>query len=207
MDKIVEILEKTYPDAHIALDFKTPFQLLVSVILSAQCTDVRVNLVTPRLFERFPDAKNMAEAPVEELEDLVRSTGFFRNKAKNIKAASRMITDQFGGELPCTMKEMLKLPGVARKTANIVLTQAFGVVEGIAVDTHVKRLSSRLGFSTEKTPEKIEKDLMELIPFEKWGKISYILIEHGRKVCNARRPMCGECRVREYCPSADESLG
>ncbi len=198
--KILEILKASYPKAHIALKYNDPFQLLVSVILSAQCTDVRVNEVTPILFSRFPDVKSIAEADIEELETIIRPTGFFRNKSKNIKNAARMILNRFKGQIPRTMKEMLELPGVARKTANIVLYNAHGVVAGIAVDTHVKRLSQRLGITKEKDPVKIEKDLMKVVPEEDWGIISYVLIEHGRAICRARKPLCDKCPVLELCP-------
>ena len=201
-DEIIRVLEKTYKGARVALDFDSPFQLLVAVMLSAQCTDKRVNMVTPVLFSRYPDAAAMAGAPLEELEDLIRSTGFFRNKAKNIKEASRMIVEEFGGELPDTMEGMLKLPGVARKTANIVLYNAYGKITGIAVDTHVKRLSNRLGFSRESNPDKIEKDLMKLVSKDKWGDFSYVLIEHGRTICKAKKPLCNHCPVKDLCPSA-----
>uniref|UniRef100_UPI004049504C endonuclease III n=1 Tax=Dissulfurimicrobium sp. TaxID=2022436 RepID=UPI004049504C len=198
----LEILKNQYKDAKIALKYKNPFELLVSVILSAQCTDIKVNEVTPILFNRFPDIKTMAEAPIEELESIIRPTGFFRNKAKNIKEAARRIIEDYNGRLPDTMEEMIKLPGVARKTANIVLYNVYGVVSGIAVDTHVKRLSIRLGITREKDPVKIEKDLMELIPPKDWGTISYVLIEHGRNICNAKKPLCAQCPVRGLCPSA-----
>ena len=161
---VIEILESTYRDPRIALKSANPFQLLVSVILSAQCTDVRVNQVTPVLFERFPDVRSMSEAPIEELEELIRTTGFFRNKAKNIRAASRIIVERFEGELPRTMEEMVTIPGVGRKTANIVLYNAYGVIAGIAVDTHVKRLAKRLGMTLEDNPIKIERDLMAIVP-------------------------------------------
>ncbi|MGQ9744901.1 MAG: endonuclease III [Dissulfurimicrobium sp.] len=198
----LEILKNQYKGAKIALKYKNPFELLVSVILSAQCTDIKVNEVTPILFNRFPDIKTMAEAPIEELESIIRPTGFFRNKAKNIKEAARRIIEDYNGRLPDTMEEMIKLPGVARKTANIVLYNVYGVVSGIAVDTHVKRLSIRLGITREKDPVKIEKDLMELIPPKDWGTISYVLIEHGRNICNAKKPLCAQCPVRGLCPSA-----
>ena len=203
--KIIGILKEMYPNAHIALRFKNPFQLLVSVILSAQCTDERVNQVTAVLFSKYPDAQSMAEAPIEELEQLVRPTGFFRNKARNIKEAARMIVERYGGRVPDTMEELLSLPGVARKTANIVLYQAYGKVEGIAVDTHVKRLARRLGMTREENPVKIERDLMEVVPRQDWGPITYMLIEHGRRVCKARKPACDICRLRELCPSAKGS--
>ncbi len=204
--KILEILKKTYPEAHIALKYNDPFQLLVSVILSAQCTDVKVNEVTPVLFRRFPDIKGIAKADPAELEAIIRPTGFFRNKAKNIKNSAKMILEKFNGQIPRTMEEMLELPGVARKTANIVLYNAHGVVAGIAVDTHVKRLSRRLGITTEKNPVKIEKDLMKAIPREDWGTISYVFIEHGRAICKARRPLCDKCPVLDLCPYAQDTL-
>ena len=206
MAEALEILEAEYPDAYIALHYDDPFQLLVAVILSAQCTDVRVNKVTPALLREIPDAYHMAEAPVEKIEELIRSTGFFRNKAKNIKAAARMIIEKFNGKVPNTMEDMLKLPGVARKTANVVLYNAYGVIEGIAVDTHVKRLSKRLGMTKHDDPVKIEKDLMEIVDREKWGQVTYLLIEHGRNVCKARKPQCGRCVVQKLCPSAKEFL-
>jgi endonuclease-3 len=203
---VIEILEATYGGARIALKSANPFQLLVSVILSAQCTDVRVNQVTPVLFERFPDIRSMSEAPIEELEELIRSTGFFRNKAKNIKAASRIIVERFKGELPRTMEEMVTIPGVGRKTANIVLYNAYGVIAGIAVDTHVKRLAKRLGMTLEDNPIKIERDLMAIVPKKDWGEITYVLINHGRQICKARKPNCRECPVRSVCPSVKQFI-
>jgi endonuclease-3 len=202
IERALEILKNQYKGAKIALKYKNPFELLVSVILSAQCTDIKVNEVTPILFSRFPSIKTMAEAPIEELESIIRPTGFFRNKAKNIKEAARRIIEDYNGRLPDTMEEMIKLPGVARKTANIVLYNVYGIVSGIAVDTHVKRLSMRLGITREKDPVKIEKDLMELIPQKDWGTISYVLIEHGRNICDAKKPLCAQCPVRGLCPSA-----
>ena len=201
---VIEILESTYRDPRIALKSANPFQLLVSVILSAQCTDVRVNQVTPVLFERFPDVRSMSEAPIEELEELIRTTGFFRNKAKNIKAASRIIVERFKGKLPRTMEEMVTIPGVGRKTANIVLYNAYGVIAGIAVDTHVKRLAKRLGMTLEDNPIKIERDLMAIVPKKDWGEITYVLINHGRQICKARKPNCRECPVRDVCPSVKQ---
>jgi endonuclease-3 len=202
INKALGILKETYPGARIALDFRSPFEMLVAVILSAQCTDERVNKVTPVLFRRLPDVKAMADVALEELEEIVRPTGFFRNKAKNIKNAARIIRERFGGEVPRTMEALLELPGVARKTANIVLYSAYGVIAGIAVDTHVKRVSMRLGFTEHDDPVKIEQDLMKLVPREDWGLISYVFIDHGRRICPARRPRCAECPVRELCPSA-----
>ena len=204
LNKVLEILEATYPDARTALKSENPFQLLVSVILSAQCTDVRVNQVTPALFARFPDVGSMSQAPIEDLEEIIRPTGFFRNKAKNIKAAARLITEHFGGEIPKTMDEMITLPGVARKTANVVLHNAYGIIAGIAVDTHVKRLAKRLGMSRENNPVKIERDLMAIVPKKDWGRISYILINHGRQICTAVKPGCVKCPAQDLCPSAGE---
>ncbi len=197
---IIERLEKEYGKAHIALEYNDPFQLLVAVILSAQCTDVRVNMITPVLFERFPGPEEMAKADVKEIEEIIRSCGFFRNKAKNIKAAAEMIMERFGGKVPDNMQDLLKLPGVARKTANVVLFNAYGVIEGIAVDTHVKRLAKRLGLTRETDPVKIERDLMKKIPKKLWGRITYLLIDHGRKVCKARKPQCETCILNDLCP-------
>ncbi len=199
ISKILDILNKEYPDAKIALNFKNPYELLVAVVLSAQCTDVRVNKVTPEVFKRFPDPKSLAKADVKEIEDLIRSTGFFRNKAKNLKNACKIIVEKYDGKVPDTMKELLELPGVARKSANIILYNAYNKVEGIPVDTHVKRLSARLGLSKEKDPVKIEKDLMKIVPQSQWGKISYRLIEHGRKICTARKPKCEKCPLFDLC--------
>ena len=203
---VIEILEATYRDAHVALKSTNPFQLLVSVILSSQCTDVRVNQVTPVLFGRFSDVRSMSEAPIKELEELIRPAGFFRNKAKNIKAASRIILERFEGEIPRTMEEMTTIPGVGRKTANIVLYNAFGVIAGIAVDTHVKRLAKRLGMTREDNPIKIERDLMAIVPKKDWGKITYVLINHGRQVCKARKPGCCKCHVQNICPSVEQFI-
>jgi endonuclease-3 len=203
---VIEILEATYRDAHVALKSTNPFQLLVSVILSSQCTDVRVNQVTPVLFGRFFDVRSMSEAPIKELEELIRPAGFFRNKAKNIKAASRIILERFEGEIPRTMEEMTTIPGVGRKTANIVLYNAFGVIAGIAVDTHVKRLAKRLGMTREDNPIKIERDLMAIVPKKDWGKITYVLINHGRQVCKARKPGCCKCHVQNICPSVEQFI-
>lgn len=200
ISRIIEILKREYGDAHVALRYENPFQLLVAVILSAQCTDVQVNKVTPKLFERFPTPEAMAEADIKEIEELIRSTGFYRNKAKNIKKAAEIIVEKFGGRVPDTMEELITLPGVARKTANIVLYNAFGKMDGIAVDTHVKRLAKRLGLTKEDNPVKIERDLMKIVPKELWGPISYMLIEHGRRICKARKPDCENCPLKELCP-------
>ncbi len=199
IQKILDILKREYPVARIALRFVNPYELMVSVVLSAQCTDVRVNKVTPALFKKYPDIKSMADAKLEDLEDLIRSTGFFRNKAKNLKNACKMIMERFDGKVPDTMEELLELPGIARKSANIILYVAYGIVSGIPVDTHVKRLSNRLGFTKETNPVKIERDLMALFPREEWGDLSYRLIDHGRKTCKARRPACDNCPLYDYC--------
>ncbi len=199
--EIIKRLEKEYGKAKTALKFNNPFELLVAVVLSAQCTDDRVNKITPELFKHFPTPAKMAEAKLEDIEELVRSCSFYRNKAKNIHAASKMIVEEFGGEVPDTMEELIKLPGVARKTANVVLYNAFGKNEGIAVDTHVKRLVKRLGLSDKADPVKIEKDLMAIVPQEYWGPFTYLLIEHGRKVCKAKKPNCEACVLKDLCPS------
>lgn len=199
-------LKRFYPDATCSLDYETPMQLLVATILSAQCTDVRVNMVTPELFRRFPDAAAMAGAEVSEIEALVRSTGFYRNKAKNIQAACRMIMTEFGGEVPQVMEDLLKLPGVARKTANVVLANAFGINMGVTVDTHVKRLSYRLGLTKHTDPIRVERDLMKLLPQPDWENWSIRLIYHGRAVCMARKPQCDRCELADLCPSASLPL-
>ncbi|WP_225906782.1 endonuclease III [Thermoleptolyngbya sp. PKUAC-SCTB121] len=201
--EILERLRRLYPDATCSLDYETPVQLLVATILSAQCTDERVNKVTPELFRRFPDAASMASADLAELEELVRSTGFYRNKAKNIQGACRKIVTDFGGQVPQTMEELLTLPGVARKTGNVVLAHAFGINAGVTVDTHVKRLSQRLGLTTHTEPVQIERDLMKLLPQPDWENWSIRLIYHGRAVCNARNPACDRCQLVDLCPSAD----
>lgn len=203
--EILVRLKRLYPDATCSLDYETPVQLLVATILSAQCTDERVNMVTPELFRRFPTAEAMASAPSEEIEELVRSTGFYRNKAKNIQGACRMIVSQFGGEVPKRMEELLTLPGVARKTANVVLAHAFGINAGVTVDTHVKRLTNRLGLTEHEDPVKIERDLMKLLPQPDWENWSIRLIYHGRQVCNARNPACDRCELADLCPSVDLS--
>lgn len=200
--KVYDLLAEEYPDAHCELDFENPFQLAVSTILSAQTTDERVNMVTPELFERYPDAEALASAQQEDVEEIIRSTGFFRNKAKNIIGFARGLMADHGGEVPSTMDELSALPGVGRKTANVILGNAFGVDEGVVVDTHVKRLSRLLGFTREKTPEKVERDLMELFPSERWTMLSHLLIWHGRRICIARRPQCTDCVVSHLCPSS-----
>ena len=200
--EVLARLKRLYPDATCSLAYETPVQLLVATILSAQCTDERVNLVTPALFARFPDARAMAEADLSELETLVRSTGFYRNKAKNIQGACRKIVTDFGGEVPQTMAELTSLPGAARKTANVVLAHAFGINAGVTVDTHVKRLTNRLGFTKHSDPKKTEQDLMKLIPQADWENWSIRLIYHGRAVCNARKPACDRCELADLCAAA-----
>jgi len=200
--KIIELLEKEYPKVKTSLHYKSPLEILVATILSAQCTDKRVNIVTPLLFKKYKTAKDYANADLAELEQDIRSTGFYRNKAKNLKNASIMIVEQFDSQVPQTMEEILELPGVARKTANIVLSNAYGVIVGIAVDTHVRRLSKRLGLTENTNPDKIEKDLMLIVPKSHWKSISNLLISHGRAVCDARKPKCRICCLNKICPSA-----
>lgn len=200
--RIYELLEGEYPEAQTALEHANPFELAVATILSAQCTDERVNMVTPVLFRRFPDAPALAGASLDELEAIIHSTGFFRNKAKSLVGMARAVVGDHGGELPRSLVELTKLPGIGRKTANVILGNAFGVDEGVVVDTHVKRLSGRLGFSKEVTPEKIETDLMVVFPRERWTPLSHLLIFHGRQVCVARKPRCRECVVAALCPSS-----
>lgn len=203
--EILVRLKHLYPDATCSLDYETPVQLLVATVLSAQCTDERVNMVTPELFRRFPTAEAMAIADLAEIESLVKSTGFYRNKAKNIQAACRRIVEHYGGQVPQTMEELLTLPGVARKTANVVLAHAFGINAGVTVDTHVKRLTNRLGLTKHDEPIKIERDLMALLPQPDWENWSIRLIYHGRAVCMARNPACDRCQLADLCPSVGVS--
>ena len=195
-------LTTLYPDAHCELDFQSPLQLLVATILSAQCTDKRVNMVTPALFAAYPTAQALAEAPIEHLEELVKTTGFFRMKAKNVQGMARALVERHGGEVPADMEALVRLPGVGRKTANVVLGNAFGINHGVVVDTHVGRLATRLGLTTETDPVKVEEALMPLFPQPSWTMLSHLLIFHGRRVCDAKRPRCGECALAEICPSA-----
>lgn len=199
---VVRRLTRLYPDAHCELNYRSPYELLVATILSAQCTDDRVNQVTPALFERFPSARELADANPDELEDMIRSTGFFRNKTRSLLGMAKVLVEQHGGEVPSTMEELRVLPGVGRKTANVVLGNAFGINEGVTVDTHVARLSHLLGLTRETDPVKIEQDLMGQVPRKGWTMFSHLLIWHGRRVCIARRPKCGECVLNEICPSA-----
>lgn len=204
--EILQRLKQLYPDATCSLNYASPVQLLVATILSAQCTDERVNLVTPELFRRFPDAPSLAAAELEELESLVRSTGFYRNKSKNLQGACQRIVTEFQGIVPQTMAELLTLPGVARKTANVVLAHAYGINAGVTVDTHVKRLSGRLGLTKHTEPVAIEQDLMKLLPQVDWENWSIRLIYHGRAVCQARKPKCLDCALVDLCPSSSGNL-
>lgn len=199
---IIRRLRKAYPDAHCALNHTTPFELLIATILSAQCTDARVNIVTADLFRKYRGPADYLRVTQRELEKDIHSTGFFRNKAKNIQAACKRIIEEYGGEVPQTMDDLLTLGGVARKTANVVLGNAFGIASGVVVDTHVSRISQLLGLTKNKTPEKIERDLQELIPKKDWVMFPHWMIHHGRAICVARRPKCGECVLSEFCPSA-----
>lgn len=201
IDKILPLLKKEYPKAKIALNFSNPLEILVATVLSAQCTDERVNMVTKSLFKKYRKVQDYAKANLKTFEQEIRSTGFYRNKAKNIISATQKIVKDFNSKLPDSMDKLLQLPGVARKTANIVLFNGFGKVEGIAVDTHVRRLSQRLGLTKNQDPEKIEQDLMKLLDRKEWGKFSYLLIDHGRKICDAKKPKCLECILQKLCPS------
>ena len=199
--RILARLKAEYPDAHCALDHRTPYELLAATILSAQCTDVRVNMVTPALFAKYPTARDLAAARPEDVEDLIRSTGFFRNKTKSLIGMATAVAEHHGGEVPRDMDQLRVLPGVGRKTANVVLGNAFGQNDGVVVDTHVTRLSGLLELTRQKDPEKIERDLMVLIPREDWTRVSHLLIYHGRQVCIARRPQCQGCVLAKLCPS------
>jgi endonuclease-3 len=195
-------LRKEYPDAHCELGHETPLQLLVATILSAQCTDKRVNLVTPEVFRKFPNATALAEANPDELEALIRSTGFFRNKTKSLLGMARALTERHGGEVPASMDDLTRLPGVGRKTANVILGNAFEINEGFVVDTHVGRLALRLGLTRETDPVKVEKRLMKLFPRDAWALLAHLLIFHGRRVCGARSPRCEQCVLSDICPSS-----
>ncbi len=199
--EVISILKDKYPHSRTALQYETPFEILVATILSAQSTDKKVNEITPVLFETYPAPAELAAAPAGKIEDIIRPTGFFRNKTKSIQGVARKITNEYGGDTPDTMEELLTLPGVARKTANIVLSSAFNKAAGIAVDTHVKRLSQRLGFTQEKNPDKIEQDLMEIAPKKNWLHFNYMLVNFGRDICQAKKPLCRECPLAHLCPS------
>jgi endonuclease-3 len=200
--KIIELLEKDYTTAKTALHYSKPLEMLIATILSAQCTDKRVNIVTKSLFKKYRTAEDYANADLAELEADIKSTGFYRNKAKNIKNTGRLLVEKYDSQVPRTMEELLGLPGVARKTANIVLSNAYGIIEGIAVDTHVRRLAQRLGLTENSDPNKIEADLMRNVPKSQWKRITDLLIFHGRNVCTARKPRCSSCSLNRICPSA-----
>ena len=204
---ILDALRGAYPDVVCALHHRNVWELTVATILSAQCTDIRVNLVTPKLFKTFPTPKAMAAASLPELEELIRTTGFFRNKAKSIQGAARVVTEKFGGKVPETMEEILTLPGVARKTGNVVLGSWYGIAVGVVVDTHVMRLSRRLELTKQTVPEKVEQDLMEIIPQDRWIAFSHELIHHGRQICLARKPKCVDCTLEKLCNSVDKTWG
>ena len=200
--KIIRLLKRAYPDAKCSLNHSNAFELLIATILSAQCTDERVNIVTADLFRKYRKPGDYLKVSNRELEKDIRTTGFFRNKTRSIQGTARLLTEQYDGEVPNSMAELLELPGVARKTANVVMGNAFGIASGVVVDTHVTRLSHRLGLSQEKTAEKIENDLIELVPKKDWVIFSHLLIAHGRKVCRARSPACDQCVVEKLCPSS-----
>lgn len=199
---IYEILRESYPDAHCALDYRNPYELAVATILSAQCTDERVNLVTPALFRRYPTPQHLAGADQEEVETLIHSTGFFRNKARNLIGMAQSVVESHDGELPKTMEELVHLPGIGRKTANVILGNAYGLNEGVVVDTHVSRLTQRMGLTGRTDPVRIEKELTEIFPRESWTLLSHLLISHGRAICTARKPRCAECPLSHLCPSS-----
>ena len=198
---IIAKLKRYYPDAHCALDHSNPLELLLATILSAQCTDERVNLVTKELFNRYRSVQEYAAAPLEDIEDIIRPTGFFRAKAKSLKGTAQRLVTDFGGEVPCEMDSLTSLPGVGRKTANVVLGNAFDIASGVVVDTHVKRISFRLGLTAAKTPEKVEEDLLPLVPKKDWIQFSHWLIFHGRQICKARNPQCERCVLEGLCPT------
>ena len=200
--KVMELLEKEHSDAKIALHYTNPLELLVATILSAQCTDERVNMVAKALFKKYTESEDYANADLKELEQDIKSTGFYRNKAKNIKKCCQLLVEKYNSQVPRTMTELLELPGVARKTANIVLSNSYGIIEGVAVDTHVRRLAQRLGLTESEDPAKIEADLMSLVPRDKWMRITDLLVFHGRRVCIAKKPKCDACVLNKICPSA-----
>jgi endonuclease-3 len=200
--EVIDRLRLAYPDAHCALNYDTPIQLLVATILSAQCTDERVNLTTPALFARFPTAEALAGADQSDMEELVRPTGFYRQKARYIRESAHLVLHEYGGEVPRAMDDLLRLPGVARKTANVVRGEVYGLADGVTVDTHIKRLSGRLGFTAETDPVKVERDLMAIIPRESWIEIAHLLIWHGRQICKARKPDCPTCPLNDICPAS-----
>ena len=200
--KIIRLLKRAYPDATCSLNHRNAFELLIATILSAQCTDARVNIVTQDLFRKYRKPEDYLKVSAKELERDIRTTGFFRNKTKSIQGTAKVLTEQYGGEVPSTIEELLELPGVARKTANVVMGNAFGISSGVVVDTHVTRLSHRLGLSTQKTAEKIEQDLIAIVPKKDWVIFPHLMIAHGRAICKARNPLCAECVVEKLCPSS-----
>lgn len=204
--KFMKVLKETYPDAKCSLDFNTPFELLIAVILSAQCTDERVNKTTPSIFAVYSTPEDFANSDIENLEKLIHPCGFYKNKAKNIKACSKILVDKYNSKIPDTMEELILLPGVGRKTANVVLLNAFGISEGIAIDTHAKRISNRIGFSSETDPEKIEKDLLKIFPKEYLKDINHLFVYHGRNFCSARNPKCNECTLKNFCKTFKEKI-
>ncbi|HPC30057.1 MAG TPA: endonuclease III [bacterium] len=204
LKKIFELLKKAYPDTKTALQFNTPSQLLIATVLSAQTTDTQVNKITKDLFKKFPGPKEFADAKIQDIEKSISSINFYKTKAANIKKLSEKIEKDFNGKVPDSMDKLITLPGVARKTANVVLSQAFGKNQGIVVDTHVKRVSNRLGLTKNTDPDKIEKDLMRIIPEKEWGNFSFRIIQHGRKVCKAKNPLCNECVLSKICPSYNQ---
>ena len=205
--EIIEILKKLYPDAKCSLDFKTPFQMMVAVVLSAQCTDARVNQVTPSIFAKYPEPKDFADMDITLLESLIHSCGFYKNKAKNIKAASEIIVNKYNGILPNTMEELTSLPGVGRKSANVIMLEAFNNPQGIAVDTHAKRISNRLGLSDKSDPLQIEQDLLKIYPKKYYYDVNHLLVWHGRNLCKAQKPDCSNCPLKKYCKYYKENNG
>lgn len=199
-DIILKALKTNYPDAHCALNYQTPFQLLIATILSAQCTDERVNQVTQKLFKKYPDSKSLAKAELDTIEEIIRSTGFFKNKAKSLKQSSEIIERKFQSKVPSRLEDLIQLPGVGRKTANVVLGNAYNIASGVVVDTHVFRLSRRFGWSKSKTPESVEQDLIQLFDNKEWVMLSHYLISHGRALCKARKPSCSACFLKNTCP-------
>ena len=199
---LIEILKNTYPDAKCSLDFKTPFQMVVAVMLSAQCTDERVNKTTPELFNKCKTIEDFANIDIQDLEKIIHPCGFYKNKAKNIKLCAKKVLDNFNGIVPNTMDELLSLPGVGRKSANVIMLEVYGIANGVAVDTHAKRISNRLGLSNNKEPEKIEQDLIQIFPKKYWKDINHLFIWHGRNCCTARNPQCKNCPIKKYCKNA-----
>ena len=203
--EIIKILKETYPEATCSLDFKNPFEMAIAVMLSAQCTDERVNKVTPKLFKKYPDPYKMSKAPIKDIEKLIYSCGFYKSKSKHIKECSQMLVDKYEGQVPNTMGELQSLPGIGRKSANVIMLEAFHNPQGIAVDTHVKRISNRIGLSKESDPEKIEKDLLHKIPKEYYYDANHLGVWHGRYTCNSRKPKCSECTIKQYCNYYEKS--